>query len=138
MFSKGAISAFALTEPDVGSDPAKMATIATPVDGGAAYLLNGEKLWCTNGPVADVIVVMAQTPERVIGGKARKQITAFIVERNMPGVEVVHRCDFMGLKGISNGLLKFENVKVPAENILWGLGNGLKLALITQIGRAHV
>ena len=130
-FSAGAISAFALTEPDVGSDPAKMATTATPVDGGAAYLINGDKLWCTNGPVAEVLVVMAQTPERVIGGKARKQITAFIVEKGMPGLEVVHRCDFMGLKGIQNGLLRFTNVKVPKENIIWGLGRGLKLALMT-------
>ena len=130
-FAAGSISAFALTEPDVGSDPAKMATTAMPVDGGASYLINGQKLWCTNGPVAEVMVVMAQTPERVIGGKGRKQITAFIVERGMPGVEVVHRCDFMGLKGIQNGLLRFTNVKVPKENILWGLGRGLKLALMT-------
>lgn len=131
MFSKGAISAFALTEPDVGSDPAKMATTATPVDGGAAYLITGEKLWCTNGPVADVLVVMAQTPPRMVGGKPRKQITAFIVEKGTPGMEVVHRCDFMGLKGIQNGLLKFTNVRVPKENIIWGLGRGLKLALMT-------
>ena len=129
--AQGAVSAFALTEPDVGSDPAKMATLATPVDGGSHYLLSGQKLWCTNGPVAEVIVVMAQTPERIIGGKPRKQITAFIVERKMPGVELVHRCDFMGLKGIQNGLLRFNNVKVPKENILWGLGRGLKLALMT-------
>ncbi len=129
--AKGGISAFALTELDVGSDPAKMSTTATPVEDGAHYLLNGQKLWCTNGPVAEVMVVMAQTPERVIAGKARKQITAFLVERSMPGVEVVHRCDFMGLKGIQNGLLKFTNVKVPKENIIWGLGRGLKLALMT-------
>ncbi|MBI1952942.1 MAG: acyl-CoA dehydrogenase family protein [Candidatus Omnitrophica bacterium] len=129
--AKGGISAFALTELDVGSDPAKMSTTALPVEGGAYYLINGQKLWCTNGPVAEVMVVMAQTPERVIGGKARKQITAFLVERSMPGVEVVHRCGFMGLKGIQNGLLKFTNVKVPKENVLWGLGRGLKLALMT-------
>ena len=128
--ARGAISAFALTEPDVGSDPAKMSTTATPTDDGH-YLLNGEKLWCTNGPVADVLVVMAQTPPKMVEGRSKKQITAFIVEKNTPGVEVAHRCDFMGLKGIQNGLLHFRNVKVPKENILWGLGLGLKLALIT-------
>ena len=129
--AKGEVSAFALTEPDVGSDPAKMSTTATPVEGGNYYLINGEKLWCTNGPVAEVMVVMARTPDRVIGGKSRKQITAFLVERNMPGLEMVHRCDFMGLKGIQNGLLRFTNVKVPKDNLLWGLGRGLKLALMT-------
>ena len=75
----GTISAFALTEPGVGSDPANMQTTADPVDGGESYLLNGEKLWCTNGPVAEVVVVMARTPPVTIAGKERKQITAFVV-----------------------------------------------------------
>jgi hypothetical protein len=108
-----------------------MLTTATPLDGGDAYLLNGEKLWCTNGPVAEVVVVMARTPSVSVRGKERKQITAFIVERSMPGFEVVHRCDFMGLKGIQNGVLRFTNIRVPKANILWGPGLGLKLALIT-------
>lgn len=127
----GAVSAFALTESGAGSDPAQMETTATPVDGGEAYLLSGQKLWCTNGPVAEVIVVMAKTPPVVVHGKERTQVTAFIVERSMPGVEVVHRCDFMGLKGIQNGVLRFTNVRVPKANLLWGLGQGLKLALMT-------
>ena len=92
-FREGAISAFALTEPLVGSDPAKMSTTATPTPDGKHYLINGEKLWCTSGPVADVIVVMAQTPSKVVKGKERKQITAFIVETDTPGFEVAHRCD---------------------------------------------
>ena len=123
--ARGKISAFALTENDVGSDPARMKTEA--VLDGDDYILNGEKLWCTNGTKAGMIVVMAKTP---LPGKPHAT-SAFIVETSWPGVEIMHRCRFMGLKALYNGVIRFENVRVPVTNVVGGVGRGLKVALTT-------
>jgi alkylation response protein AidB-like acyl-CoA dehydrogenase len=122
------ISAFLLTEPDVGSDPARMRTSAIPTDDGAAYLLNGVKLWTTNGVIADLLVVMADVPK---SEGHRGGISAFIVDAHAPGVTVLHRNKFMGLRGIENGVTRFEDVKVPKDDLIGEDGRGLKIALQT-------
>ncbi|MFD7918561.1 acyl-CoA dehydrogenase family protein [Streptomyces sp. NPDC059740] len=120
------ISAFLLTEPDVGSDPARLATTATP--DGEDYLLDGVKLWTTNGVVADLLVVMARVPEAE-GHKGG--ISAFVVEADAEGITVENRNAFMGLRGIENGVTRFHRVRVPAANRIGPEGAGLKIALTT-------
>ncbi|MFF7341519.1 acyl-CoA dehydrogenase family protein [Streptomyces sp. NPDC008163] len=120
------ISAFLLTEPDVGSDPARLAT--TAVRDGDDYVLDGVKLWTTNGVVADLLVVMARVPKSPEG---KGGITAFVVEADAPGITVEHRNSFMGLRGIENGVTRFHQVRVPAANRIGPEGAGLKIALTT-------
>ncbi|MCX0246338.1 MULTISPECIES: acyl-CoA dehydrogenase family protein [Streptomyces] len=120
------ISAFLLTEPDVGSDPARLAT--TAVRDGDDYVLDGVKLWTTNGVVADLLVVMARVPKSPEG---KGGITAFVVEADAPGITVEHRNSFMGLRGIENGVTRFHQVRVPAANRIGPEGAGLRIALTT-------
>src|SRR5499425_2032985 len=126
--ARGEISAFLLTEPDVGSDPARLSTTATPSADGSEYVLDGVKLWTTNGVVADLLVVMARVPK---SGGHRGGITAFVVEGNAPGITVERRNEFMGLRGLENGLTRFHEVVVPATGRIGKEGQGLKIALTT-------
>ncbi len=139
--ARGEISAFLLTEPDVGSDPARLSTTATPSEDGSQYVLNGVKLWTTNGVIADLLVVMARVPQSGGGRGARGReeqsdghrggISAFVVEGNAPGITVERRNAFMGLRGLENGLTRFHEVVVPATSLIGKEGQGLKIALTT-------
>lgn len=128
------LSAFLLTEPDVGSDPARLATSAVPE--GDEYVLDGVKLWTTNGVVADLLVVMARVPEPAPDDPRRAAghrggISAFVVEAGSPGITVENRNAFMGLRGLENGVTRFHRVRVPAAHRIGEEGAGLKIALTT-------
>ena len=129
----GAITAFLLTEPDVGSDPARMGATAVPSDDGESYVIDGVKLWTTNGVIAELVVVMAVVPSRTDpdGAVHKGGISAFVVEMDSPGITVENRNAFMGLRGIENGVTRFHQVRVPAANRLGREGQGLKIALTT-------
>jgi alkylation response protein AidB-like acyl-CoA dehydrogenase len=128
------LGAFALTEPQAGSDAANVQTMATPSPDGKTYILNGEKRYITNGGIAQMLTVMARTP---VPGTTETKVTAFIVTPDMPGFKVLNkRMDKCGIRGTQTGKLAFENMPVPAENILGELGRGLKIALhVLDFGR---
>ncbi|HEV2780414.1 MAG TPA: acyl-CoA dehydrogenase family protein [Actinophytocola sp.] len=120
------ISAFVLTEPDIGNDPFRMHTTAVPV--GDGYLLNGVKSWATNGVLADLLVVMAMVPDSPGAGG----MTAFVVDARAAGVTVEHRGSFLGLRGLENGVVRLHDVVVPAGNRIGAEGSGLEIALAAQ------
>jgi alkylation response protein AidB-like acyl-CoA dehydrogenase len=145
------ISAFALTEPMTGSDAANIQTTAVLDRSGADFIINGEKLWCTNGPIARYVTLIARVPvtKRSINGGIRwvparegerpeDQVhTAFVLDMHTPGVSVRERCQFEGCRGIENAWMTFRNVRVPVENVIGEIGKGLKYALtILNVGRA--
>jgi alkylation response protein AidB-like acyl-CoA dehydrogenase len=128
------ISAFALTEPQAGSDAANVQTRAVPTPDGRGYIINGEKRWITNGGIAQVLTLMARTP---VPGSSETKITAFIVTPDMPGFKVVEkRMEKLGVRGTATAKLSFTDMFVPKENILGQVGKGLKIALtVLDFGR---
>jgi alkylation response protein AidB-like acyl-CoA dehydrogenase len=145
------VSAFALTEPFTGSDAANVQTTAALDRSGAYFVVNGEKLWCTNGPIARYITLIARVPAKKVvrdGVQAwipvpagetpeDKVHTAFILDMQTLGVTVRQRCQFEGCRGIENAWMTFQEVRVPADSIIGEIGKGLKYALtILNVGRA--
>lgn len=128
------LAAFALTEPEAGSDAANVQTTATPSADGKTYLLNGHKRYITNGGIAGVLTVMARTP---VPNSSETRITAFLVTPDMPGFEVVEaRMPKCGIRGTATARLAFHDMPVPAENILGPIGKGLRVALtVLDFGR---
>ncbi len=117
------IGSLAMSESNAGSDVVSMKLKADEKDG--FYILNGTKMWITNGPDCDVLVVYAKTQPEA----GSKGITAFIVEKGMPGFSVAQKLDKLGMRGSHTGELVFENVRVPAANILGKLNGGVKVLM---------
>jgi acyl-CoA dehydrogenase family protein 9 len=128
------LAAFALTEPEAGSDAGNVQTLATPSPDGQTYFLTGQKRYITGGAIADVLTVMARTP---VPGSNETRVSAFLVTPDMPGFEVVEaRMPKCGIRGTVTSRLAFHNMPVPAANLLGPLGKGLRVALtVLDFGR---
>ncbi|MGH7208577.1 MAG: acyl-CoA dehydrogenase family protein, partial [Nitrospiraceae bacterium] len=149
--AREAISAFALTESLTGSDAANIQAEAVLDSSGTVFVVNGEKLWCTNGSIARYVTLVARVPAKRVqhngrivwvpvpkGMGADDQVhTAFILDMETPGVWVRQRCQFEGCRGIENAYMTFTDVRIPAANVIGEVGRGLKYALtILNVGRA--
>ncbi len=117
------VGALAMSEPGAGSDVISMKLKAQ--DKGGYYLLNGNKMWITNGPDADTLVVYAKT-EPELGARG---VTAFLIEKGMPGFSIAQKLDKLGMRGSHTGELVFQNVEVPESHILGGLNMGAKVLM---------
>ncbi|MFX1323492.1 MAG: acyl-CoA dehydrogenase family protein, partial [Promethearchaeota archaeon] len=127
------IGAFCLTEPDAGSDAGGVQLTAEK--DGDDYILNGNKIFATNGGIANTLLVIAKTGEK----EGRKQLSVFIVDSDTPGYSVGVKEDKLGVRGSNTSVLVFENVRVPQENVLGELGQGFKLAMqILGYGRIAI
>jgi alkylation response protein AidB-like acyl-CoA dehydrogenase len=150
LVAREAMSAFALTEPLTGSDAANVQTEAVLDAGGHHFLVNGEKLWCTNGPIARYVTLIARVPARrvqhegklewaaVPGGAGTEDFvhSAFILDMTAPGVVVRQRCQFEGCRGIENAHMVLKNVRLSPDHVIGRIGQGLKYALtILNVGR---
>src|SRR5437660_6457073 len=144
------ISAFALTEPNTGSDAANIQTEAVLDPSGGYFLVSGEKLWCTNGSIARYITLIARVPAKKVlhdgmpvwvaareGEPADDKVhTAFVLDMQTPGVAVRERCQFEGCRGIENAAMTFEDLGIHVANVMGDLGKGLRDALtVLNVGR---
>jgi alkylation response protein AidB-like acyl-CoA dehydrogenase len=134
LYDGSKLCAFALTEPEAGSDAGNVQTTATPTEDGSAYILNGTKHYITNGGIAHVLTVMARTPDP---SNPKGKVTAFLVTPDMPGFEVLEaRAEKCGIRGTATGKMRFTNMRVPKENVLGQVGRGLQAALtVLNYGR---
>jgi len=134
LYDGSKLCAFALTEPEAGSDAGNVQATATPTDDGTAYILNGTKHYITNGGIAHILTVMARTPD---AKNPKGKVTAFLVTPDMPGFEVIDaRAEKCGIRGTATGKMRFTDMRVPKENILGEIGRGLQTALtVLNYGR---
>lgn len=134
LYDGSKLCAFALTEPEAGSDAGNVQTTATPTGDGSAFVLNGTKHYITNGGIAQILTVMARTPDPK---NPKGKVTAFLVTPDMPGFEVIEaRAPKCGIRGTATGKMRFTNMRVPKENVLGEMGRGLQAALtVLNYGR---